>query len=162
MKIEFQNSIRRLSFLCGIWDIKIAWINPCTDSIILHSATTVVIVFFSFPAQSSYRWNTLSTLLFVLLGLLQPPTFHLFPSSVFLSLASVTFHGFSLHPFSSLTVNVMAFPWSSSFSPLGLFPSFFCLLVESVLLPQHLVIFHCSFLHASSGSMFPYLHNLHY
>ena len=28
MKIEFQNSIVRLRFLCGITDIKIAWINP--------------------------------------------------------------------------------------------------------------------------------------
>ena len=28
MKIEFQNSIRRLSFLCRLPDIKIAWINP--------------------------------------------------------------------------------------------------------------------------------------
>ena len=30
MKIEFQNSIARLSFLCRITDIKIAWINPRT------------------------------------------------------------------------------------------------------------------------------------
>ena len=29
IKIEFQNSIERLSFLCRITDIKIAWINPC-------------------------------------------------------------------------------------------------------------------------------------
>ena len=28
MKIEFQNSIRRLSFLCRLTDIKIAWLNP--------------------------------------------------------------------------------------------------------------------------------------
>ena len=28
MKIEFENSIRRLSFLCHLTDIKIAWINP--------------------------------------------------------------------------------------------------------------------------------------
>ena len=28
MKIEFQNSIRRLSFLCCLTDIKIALINP--------------------------------------------------------------------------------------------------------------------------------------
>ena len=28
MKIEFQNSIVRLSFLCHITDIKIAWVNP--------------------------------------------------------------------------------------------------------------------------------------
>ena len=27
MKIEFGNSIRRLSFLCCLLDIKIAWIN---------------------------------------------------------------------------------------------------------------------------------------
>ena len=29
MKIEFENSIRRLSILCHIPDIKSAWINPC-------------------------------------------------------------------------------------------------------------------------------------
>ena len=28
MKIEFQKSTVRLSFLCGITDFKIAWINP--------------------------------------------------------------------------------------------------------------------------------------
>ena len=28
MKIEFRNSIVRLSYLCCITDIKIAWINP--------------------------------------------------------------------------------------------------------------------------------------
>ena len=28
MKIDFENSIRRLSFLCCLPDIKIAWINP--------------------------------------------------------------------------------------------------------------------------------------
>ena len=31
MNIEFQNSIRRLNFLCCLPDIKIAWINPCPD-----------------------------------------------------------------------------------------------------------------------------------
>ena len=30
-KIEFQNSIRRLSFLCRLPDIKIAWVNPHWD-----------------------------------------------------------------------------------------------------------------------------------
>ena len=29
MKIEYQNSVVRLSFLCRITDIKIAWIYPC-------------------------------------------------------------------------------------------------------------------------------------
>ena len=29
MKIESQNSIARLSFLCHITDIEIAWINLC-------------------------------------------------------------------------------------------------------------------------------------
>ena len=29
MKIEFENSIRRLSILCRLPDIKITWINPC-------------------------------------------------------------------------------------------------------------------------------------
>ena len=29
VKGEFQNSVVRLSFLCHITDIKIAWINPC-------------------------------------------------------------------------------------------------------------------------------------
>ena len=28
MKIEFEDSIPRLSFLCYLPDIKIAWINP--------------------------------------------------------------------------------------------------------------------------------------
>ena len=28
MKIEFQNSVARLSFLCHIKGIKIAWMNP--------------------------------------------------------------------------------------------------------------------------------------
>ena len=28
MKIEFENSIRRLNFLCHLTDTKIAWINP--------------------------------------------------------------------------------------------------------------------------------------
>ena len=31
MKIEFENSIRRLSFLCRLTDIKTAWINPWTS-----------------------------------------------------------------------------------------------------------------------------------
>ena len=31
MKIEFQNSIRRLSFLCRLTYIKIAWLNPCYE-----------------------------------------------------------------------------------------------------------------------------------
>ena len=30
MKIKFKNSIRKLSFLCRLPDIKIAWINPRT------------------------------------------------------------------------------------------------------------------------------------
>ena len=29
MKIEFENSVGRSSFLCCLTDIKIAWINPC-------------------------------------------------------------------------------------------------------------------------------------
>ena len=28
MKTEFEKSIKRLSFLCSLKDIKIAWINP--------------------------------------------------------------------------------------------------------------------------------------
>ena len=28
MKMDFENSIRKLSFLCRLLDIKIAWINP--------------------------------------------------------------------------------------------------------------------------------------
>ena len=31
MTIEFQNPIARLSFLCRVKDIKIAWINPCIN-----------------------------------------------------------------------------------------------------------------------------------
>ena len=33
MKIEFENSIKRLSILCCLRDIKIAWINPCSFSL---------------------------------------------------------------------------------------------------------------------------------
>ena len=33
MKIKFENSIRRLSFLCRLQDIKIAWINPCPENV---------------------------------------------------------------------------------------------------------------------------------
>ena len=36
MNIEFGNSIRRLSFLCCIMDMKIAWINPSGPSKILQ------------------------------------------------------------------------------------------------------------------------------
>ena len=32
MKIEFENSVRRLSILCRITDIKISWINPCIQA----------------------------------------------------------------------------------------------------------------------------------
>ena len=35
MKIEFQNSIRKLSFWCHHLDIKIAWINPCNANPII-------------------------------------------------------------------------------------------------------------------------------
>ena len=37
MKIEFENSIKRLSFLCCVPDIKIAWMNPCIlDGNVVH------------------------------------------------------------------------------------------------------------------------------
>ena len=32
VKIDFQNSVKRLSFLCRVLGIKIAWINPWNDS----------------------------------------------------------------------------------------------------------------------------------
>ena len=32
MKIEFENSIRKLNFLYRLLDIKIAWINLCLDN----------------------------------------------------------------------------------------------------------------------------------
>ena len=35
-KIEFKDSIRKLSFLSHLLDIKIAWINPCCNR---HSRT---------------------------------------------------------------------------------------------------------------------------
>ena len=41
MKIQFENSIRRLSFLCRLRDIKIAWINPC---IMLHPLILLSII----------------------------------------------------------------------------------------------------------------------
>ena len=34
MKIEFENSIRRLSFLCRLPDIKIAWVNLCRSCMV--------------------------------------------------------------------------------------------------------------------------------
>ena len=41
VKIEFENSIRRFSFLCRLTDIKIVWINPCAgSSVCLTSAYT--------------------------------------------------------------------------------------------------------------------------
>ena len=33
MKTDFENSIRRLSFLCRQSDIKNAWINPCLPDV---------------------------------------------------------------------------------------------------------------------------------
>ena len=39
MKIEVQKSIRRLSFLCCLPDIKIAWINPFLNFTILKLKT---------------------------------------------------------------------------------------------------------------------------
>ena len=35
-KIEFENSIKRFSFLCCLLDNKIAWINPCTSDHMSH------------------------------------------------------------------------------------------------------------------------------
>ena len=35
MKIEFENSIRRLSFLCHLTDIKITWINSWTGELLI-------------------------------------------------------------------------------------------------------------------------------
>ena len=35
MKIEFENSIRRLSFLCRLTDIKITWINSWTGELLI-------------------------------------------------------------------------------------------------------------------------------
>ena len=42
-KIEFQNSAVRLSFLCRITDIKIAWINP---------SVYIELVYFLFSARN--------------------------------------------------------------------------------------------------------------
>ena len=41
MKTEFENSIRRLIFLCLLMDIKIAWINPCIYAVGLHTDTHI-------------------------------------------------------------------------------------------------------------------------
>ena len=41
MKIEFENSIRRLSILCHLPDIKTAWRNPCTPDVRLKSRKTI-------------------------------------------------------------------------------------------------------------------------
>ena len=51
MKIEFQNkvSIKRLSFLCRLPDIKIAWINPCPSMIYftLNSKNFVTVLLYA-------------------------------------------------------------------------------------------------------------------
>ena len=52
MKIE--NSIRRLSFLCRLPDIKIAWINPCTWSLNIGQKSE-----FSVKSVISKTWRKL-------------------------------------------------------------------------------------------------------
>ena len=42
MKIEFQNTIRRLNFLCHLTDIKIAWINPCIAKSFIELSVNVL------------------------------------------------------------------------------------------------------------------------
>lgn len=76
--------------------------------------------FLSCSTQSTEEGKTLCFTLLVL-AFVQPFTFPLFPSSVFLSLVSSKFLGPSLNPFSLYAVNVMAFSKSSSFLSLGLF-----------------------------------------
>ena len=41
MKIEFQNSIVKLSFLCLIKDIKIAWINNTCHELVLSDSNVM-------------------------------------------------------------------------------------------------------------------------
>ena len=59
MKIEFENTIRRLSFLCRLPDIKIAWINPrCSISI---SLKVMVILLEMFLKIIHLLWYLCST-----------------------------------------------------------------------------------------------------
>ena len=41
MKIEIENSIRRLSFLCRLQDIETAWINLCDGDSIIFGLTNI-------------------------------------------------------------------------------------------------------------------------
>ena len=41
LKIEFENPIRRLSFLCHLMDITIAWINPRLRSAVESSIISI-------------------------------------------------------------------------------------------------------------------------
>ena len=47
MKVEFQNSVVRLSFLCHVTIIKIAWINTCYQ--LLNSLNYVNFSLLEFP-----------------------------------------------------------------------------------------------------------------
>ena len=56
MKIEFENSIGRLSFLCRLPDIKIAWINACIITITVTVKINVIFRsdYFSFGISFFY------------------------------------------------------------------------------------------------------------
>ena len=62
-KIEFENSVRRLSFLCCLTDIKFAWINPCTY--VEKIDTTIFFLSVCITYTTATLWNIFQ-LLFVI------------------------------------------------------------------------------------------------
>ena len=71
MKIEFENSFRKLSFLSRLADIKIAWINPIkvacltpayttmqSISLIIHAMKVLICFFFpsNLPVLTMHMW----------------------------------------------------------------------------------------------------------
>ena len=53
IKIEFQNLIERLSFLCRVTDIKITWINPALNLLLGHVKLLPVIIAYRFRMDTS-------------------------------------------------------------------------------------------------------------
>lgn len=137
--------------------LKLFWPHLYFCRNILHSAATWI---FSSLLLPNLQWDEGLCLLtlFVVLSFIQSLIFAQFPSSIFLLLARFNFPGSSLYMFPSRTLNVVVFPWSSSLSPLRLLSSF--QLLECLVHPQRLVVFHFCFLHSSSCNLLPLLHNL--
>ena len=67
MKTEFENSIRRLSFLFRLRDIKIAWVNPCIKWY-LYAIIIIRITYFTVQNEntaSRYEHNSQKKLSFL-------------------------------------------------------------------------------------------------